>query len=115
VTVLIRNRTARLERAERLLTAVSYRGVLARGFALVRDSDGAPLRTASAIDPGAQLDIEFADGRVSARADSPDGHAADPSSLLQAAGPNLPSRPQPKQRRRPGGGDNDDQGSLFGT
>ncbi len=36
---LIANRTARAERAGQLLTAFSYRGVLSRGFALVRDAD----------------------------------------------------------------------------
>src|SRR4029078_447861 len=34
---LLDNRAARLERAGQLLTAFSYRGVLSRGFALVRD------------------------------------------------------------------------------
>jgi exodeoxyribonuclease VII large subunit len=57
---------ARLERAEGLLRALSYREVLARGFALVRDAAGLPLRSAAGVTPGAALDIEFADGRVGA-------------------------------------------------
>src|SRR5215468_10783682 len=68
-TALLQNRAAKVERAERLLTAVSYRGVLARGFALVRTADGKPLRSAAAVAPGLQLNIEFADGRVRATAD----------------------------------------------
>ena len=50
--------------------AFSYRGVLSRGFALVRDGDGQPLRAAAAVQPGMPLDIEFADGRVGATAQS---------------------------------------------
>jgi exodeoxyribonuclease VII large subunit len=43
--------------------------VLARGFALVRGSEGQPLRNAAAITPGQRLDIEFSDGRVGALAE----------------------------------------------
>ena len=42
-------RAQRLLSAGQLLTAYSYRGVLARGFALVRDSEGRPLRSADAV------------------------------------------------------------------
>src|SRR5215469_875513 len=62
-------RVQRLRSAGQLLAAYSYRGVLARGFALVRDSDGHPLRSSTAVGAGIQLDIEFADGRVAATAD----------------------------------------------
>ena len=59
VNRLIERRFASLERADRLLAAFSYQGVLARGFALVRDPAGPPLRSAAAISPGQALDIEF--------------------------------------------------------
>jgi len=52
-----------------LLGALSYRGVLARGFALVRDAQGAPIYRAGAIAAGSALSIEFADGRIKAHAD----------------------------------------------
>ena len=42
--------------------------MLSRGFALVRDGGGHPLRTAAAVQPGMKLDIEFSDGRVGATA-----------------------------------------------
>jgi exodeoxyribonuclease VII large subunit len=83
-----------------LLTAYSYRGVLERGFALVRDGDGRPLRSAAAVDAGMRLDIEFADGRVAATADG--DRAAQPV-----------AKPKPRVRgsgEGPGG-----QGSLFGS
>ena len=97
VEALIEHRFARVERAERLLAAVSYRGVLARGFALVRDAAGKPLRTAAAVHPGHRLDIEFSDGRVRA--------AVEHSSLT------APATSVPPKRRRGGG---EGQGSLFG-
>ena len=57
---------ARIERGAQLLAAFSYRGVLARGFALVRDGAGQPLRTAAVVTAGMPIDIEFSDGRVGA-------------------------------------------------
>ncbi|MBO0755533.1 MAG: exodeoxyribonuclease VII large subunit, partial [Bradyrhizobiaceae bacterium] len=69
---LISLRRARLERAGQLLAALSYHGVLARGFALVRDKGGKTVRTAAAVSPGMRLDIEFTDGHVPAVANGGD-------------------------------------------
>jgi exodeoxyribonuclease VII large subunit len=55
-----------LDAAGRLLESLSHKGVLARGFALVRDRDNAPLRRAADIKAGQGLSLEFADGSVSA-------------------------------------------------
>src|SRR3984885_2296731 len=63
-------RQARTERGAQLLAAFSYRGVLARGFALVRDAAGRPLHTAGEVAAGMAIDIEFADGRVGAHVDA---------------------------------------------
>jgi len=68
---LLAARGARAERGAQLLAAFSYRGVLTRGFALVRDAAGRPLRAAAAVPAGARIEIEFADGRVGARAEGP--------------------------------------------
>jgi exodeoxyribonuclease VII large subunit len=95
--ILRDRRLARLRSAGQLLAAYSYRGVLARGFALVRDGDGRPLRTAAAVGSGMRLDIEFSDGRVGATADG-EGTA--------------PAKPKPRSR---GGGGSGGQGSLFGA
>ena len=62
-------RAQRLRSAWQLLNAYSYRKVLERGFALVRDDAGHPLRSAAAVGGGMRLDIEFSDGRVGATAD----------------------------------------------
>jgi exodeoxyribonuclease VII large subunit len=67
--VYFERRKSRLESADKLLNAFSYRAVLSRGFALVRDGKGFPLHAASQVTPGMSLDIEFADGRVGATAE----------------------------------------------
>ena len=69
VRTLIATRLARCERDGQLLAAFSYRGVLARGFALVRDAAGQPLHSARAVTAGMPIEIEFSDGRVGAHAD----------------------------------------------
>jgi exodeoxyribonuclease VII large subunit len=70
VANLLDRSRARLDAQAKLLGTLGYHNVLARGFALVRASDGAMLRRASEIKPGAALDIEFADGHVAAHADA---------------------------------------------
>jgi exodeoxyribonuclease VII large subunit len=119
---LIDRRKTRLERAGQLLDALSYHGVLARGFALVRAGDGRPVRTAAAVSPGMRIDVEFADGHVGATTDgaTPDraGKSADRASIGSGASPG--ARPQvtqnaavePAKPRLRRGGD-PGQGSLF--
>ena len=51
---------------EKLLLSLGYPQVLARGFALVRDSDRKPLRRAAEVADGARLDIQFFDGHKTA-------------------------------------------------
>jgi exodeoxyribonuclease VII large subunit len=93
LSTLIQRQQARVLASGQLLGALSYRGVLARGFALVRDEHGAAVHAAATIGPGARLNIEFADGRVGAIADG------DRAATLKPA----PKRTTPKI----------DQGSLF--
>jgi exodeoxyribonuclease VII large subunit len=95
--ILIDRQYARLERASQLLAALSYQGVLARGFALVRNAEsGDPVRSAASVSAGMRLDIEFADGRV--------GATSEGATRLRP-----PEPPRPRRRRSfdPG------QGSLF--
>ncbi len=92
-------RTARVERAERLLAAFSYREVLKRGFALVRDGEGRPLHAAADVPTGLRLEIEFADGRIGAVADG----EARPTAVSKS-----------KPRNKGGEGGPSGQGSLFG-
>ena len=87
-----RRRLTRLGAAAQVLSAVSYRSVLARGFAVVRDAARAPLPRAAAIAPHQPLRIQFADGEIDAVAH---GHA------------------EPHARRGRAKAAKDDQGSLF--
>ena len=96
IDLILRRRADRLDGASKLLSALSYQGVLARGFALVRDEAGKPLRTASAVAAGASLTIEFADGRVAAQA--------------RGEAPPRPAKADAKPAKKPPG---EGQGSLF--
>ena len=89
-------RWARCERDAQLLAAVSYRSVLARGFALVRDKAGRPMRTAAGLAIGAPIGIEFADGSASAR--------------VEAVQTTPRQEPMRRRRRRDSGSG---QGTLF--
>jgi exodeoxyribonuclease VII large subunit len=82
---------ARLAAQSKLLEAVSYRSVLERGFALVNDADGEPLRSAATVPAGKVLDLEFHDGHVAAVSGG--------------------ARAAPRRRRRPP--DDGSQGSLL--
>jgi exodeoxyribonuclease VII large subunit len=106
VQTLLREHAVGLHRCGQLLAALSYRGVLARGFALVHDLDGKTLRTVAAMKAGLAVDIEFSDGRARAQVE---GSSRPPASEPQA-GPGGGA----KWRARRGGGDSG-QGSLFGA
>ncbi|MEQ8347228.1 MAG: exodeoxyribonuclease VII large subunit [Sneathiellaceae bacterium] len=106
-----------LVRQLRLLDSLSYRSVLARGFALVHGPDG-PVHRAAGIEPGGRLVLEFADGRRDVRAEGPaasPGTAGAPEDAA-ATGPR-PRRPAPAGGAAPppapkaGGGRQ--QGELF--
>jgi len=86
-----------LEGRAKLLSTLGYEAVLARGFALVRDAAGVTLRSARAIAVGDRLEIQFADGRVGAKAE-------------QAPGKKKPAATKQKPQKGPSGGP---QGSLF--
>ena len=85
-----------------LLEAVSYRGVLARGFALVRDEGGAALRRAAEIREEQALRIEFADGEIFASSGG--------TRTAEARGGEARAARSKRARRSLNG---DGQGSLF--
>jgi len=62
----VASQSARLMSAAQMLEAVSYRAVLARGFALVRDDSLRPVRRADDLRATQPIAIEFADGDVAA-------------------------------------------------
>jgi exodeoxyribonuclease VII large subunit len=104
LSILVQRQQARVGHSGQLLAALSYRGVLARGFALVRDAQGLAVHAAASIGPGARIELEFADGRVAATAD------ADGPAMTRAAKPvaSEPKPSAPKRAVKPAG-----QGSLF--
>ncbi len=87
----------RLSQAGRLVDTLSYRAVLSRGFVLVHDTSGAPVKRAAALAEGDNVSLEFADGSTGA--------------VIAGSGA-APARSRPKAaatgKAGPGG-----QGSLF--
>jgi exodeoxyribonuclease VII large subunit len=82
----------KLESLSRVLESISYKGVLERGFALVKGPDGSVRRRADAIQSGERLSLTFADG------------------VREATAGGAPSVPAPKPRAtKPSGG----QGTLL--
>jgi exodeoxyribonuclease VII large subunit len=55
-----------LDGLSKLLDTVSYKGVLARGFALVTDPSGRLVRSKDQVKPGELLNIEVGDGQIGA-------------------------------------------------
>jgi exodeoxyribonuclease VII large subunit len=103
----LRRLDARIIHSGQLLSALSYRGVLARGFALVRDEQGHAVRAAAAVGPNTRLAVEFADGQVAVTAD-----AGQPAATPPPSSPTPGARePKPAAPRR--GVKPVDQGSLF--
>ena len=95
----LRMKRGELNSAWQLLGAMSYRGVLSRGFALVRDESEKPVWRAAEVRQAQRLEIEFADGKIAAIAGGRIGPALTPPALL------------PRRRTKP---DKDEgQGSLF--
>jgi exodeoxyribonuclease VII large subunit len=92
VTGQLAQRHTALAQAGKLLGSLSYKSVLARGYAVIKDADGHLVHERSGLTPGDRVAIEFADGAVDA----------------VVAG----TAPPPKKKARPAP-DTDSQESLF--
>ncbi len=57
---------AELAGHDRVLQSLSYKNVLKRGYAVIRDEDNHPLSQAAMLAPDMNISIEFADGRIDA-------------------------------------------------
>jgi len=104
LTMALQRLEARVTHSGQLLAALSYRSVLTRGFALVRDEHGLAVHAAAGIGPGARIDLEFADGRVGATADADRPVVTSPAKPVASE----PKTATPKRVAKPVG-----QGSLF--
>lgn len=87
---LLDDRTRRVAQAGQLLESYSYRNVLKRGFAVVRDEHGTPVTSAAGARPGSALAVEFADGQVGVRVE---GSAVPPAPKA----PRKPAAPDGRQ------------------
>lgn len=80
----------RLDNAWRLISSLSHEKVLARGFALVRASDGSPVTGASILKPGSPFAVQFKDGTM-------DAVAAGSGQAKPLSRPSKPAVPKSKQ------------------
>ena len=96
----LQNAADRLTVQAKLLGSYSYKSVLERGFALVRDASGVPVKQAAALAAGDAVEIEFSDGTRNAVVDD-DAPTSRPKKAP-------PKRKTPKRKT-----DNDSQGSLL--
>nr|WP_246715166.1 exodeoxyribonuclease VII large subunit [Aestuariivirga litoralis] len=71
LTQLLARKRDMLSSETKLLGALGYKSVLARGFAVLRDASGTPLRGITGIKPNAQLQVEMADGKLDVTATPP--------------------------------------------
>ena len=97
IAAAMETRRSRLDASTKLLSAFSYHSVLNRGFALVRDANGQPLRSVTSTSAGMGVEIEFADGRTDA--------------IIGKGGGAPPAVRKPAVK--PAGGSGGGQGSLF--
>lgn len=81
----------RLDRFAVLLEAYSYQSVLQRGFALVRDEEGRPVRNVASAQAATSLDLQFADGHFIVG----NGTTSPTSSPAKAKAKGGPTRTQP--------------------
>ena len=111
------NRQQRLDNISKLLDANSFERVLDRGFTLVTDAAGAPIKRAAAAPDQANVMIRFADGTRGAVLDATT--SATNSASASAGGmaqpvkaiPNPGPKPVRKPARKPA--DDDRQDKLF--
>jgi exodeoxyribonuclease VII large subunit len=89
---MLREKRAKLSTAGALLEALSYQGVLARGFALVSDADGKIVRGQAGLNAGERVTLEFGDGKRGAVIEG--GVKAKPKSK-----PKAKSKPRAKARK----------------
>ena len=96
ISLLLERTRRRGQELERLMRTLSYESVLERGYAIVFDAEGNPVKQATSVAEGDALSIRFRDGDVAATAGETPGA---PSSKGTTRKPSS---------SRPGG-----QGSLF--
>jgi exodeoxyribonuclease VII large subunit len=82
---LLAQRRSKLRMLAQLLHSLSYKQVLARGFALVRDGEGRPVRSVAGANAADSLSLEFADGEFVLKSPSKES-GAKPKKGFEGAG-----------------------------
>ena len=102
-------RRQRLDSHAQMLTTLSYKSVLGRGYALVRDAEGRAVRSVGQVMTGSRIDVEVGDGRIAASVLSADTASG------KTPMPPLPSTPKPRAStpRSAKTAGSAPQGSLF--
>ena len=91
---IYRTRAQYLENAGKLLESYSYKGVLERGFVVVRDTAGAPVTAVDMLSPGDEISLAFKD----------EGRAAAVVSDVGSGGASRPAKTKPKAKKKPAAG-----------
>ena len=68
VSRVLQSSKDRLSAEAKLFSALNYTSVLARGFALVLDTKGQPVKQAAGVSPGQTLKIQFSDDTLTVQA-----------------------------------------------
>ncbi|HTO32223.1 MAG TPA: exodeoxyribonuclease VII large subunit [Pararhizobium sp.] len=95
----VRRRRSTVAAQDRILQSLSYRNVLKRGYALVRDDAGLPVKSAAALSLNQAISLEFADGSINA--------------VTTEGGASPPPQPAKKRPEKPAQVAPSKQGSLF--
>nr|WP_321338462.1 exodeoxyribonuclease VII large subunit [uncultured Cohaesibacter sp.] len=101
----VEQKRKQLDAASRLLESLSHKGVLKRGFALVRDRNGKLIRRAKQINPGSPLSLSFEDGSISATASLIDSYEPGPFSMVRPPVPPEEDTATAENRQDTEGGD----------
>ena len=101
----VEQKRKQLDAASRLLESLSHKGVLKRGFALVRDRNGKLIRRAKQINPGSPLSLSFEDGSISATASLIDSYEPGPVSMVRPPVPPEEDTATAENRQDTEGGD----------
>jgi exodeoxyribonuclease VII large subunit len=72
MTVKLHRAGDRLAAETKLFASLNYKSVLGRGYVIVRDEAGKPVRLATLVKPQMALDLEFADAHIAAVARKPE-------------------------------------------
>ncbi|MCF6199047.1 MAG: exodeoxyribonuclease VII large subunit [Hyphomicrobiaceae bacterium] len=109
LTTILERKRAALSGQTKLLNSLSHKSVLERGFALVRDENGAMMRKVGDITPDQLIHIEMIDGQITSRVEGTSTKPTTPPKKKTASAPEKPVKKPVKNKSFDRGG----QGSLF--